>query len=776
MKNKLSIELTAIKSLTKKDLRYYFANPLGFGIILLFIIILSFLFFGLFGYLRIQSADLGLLFTAVGYSFVVVIGATSMSSISREKLNGTLETLITRPIKLRNIILSKFLSQVFFISIFLACTLPIIIITSFFVEIPLDIGIILSQYIGAFLLGCAFASIGIASSSFFKSEITSLLVTLILSLFFIIIGTGIMKIFPLGIDSFLSKLSLLTQYQSIIQGALDIKDVIYFVAFISVFLSIAYLFLVKEKFPPKHPVIKSTNIAIVIIICIAVLTANLGYLVNFRIDLTRDQVFSLSKPTMQILRDIDDLLSIRLYASNNIPIQLQNQLNSVEKWLRDFQSQNTKIKLDILKEDMSQTFLERAQADGIQPSGVRVEESATQVSAAIIFGINLKYKDNIESINLLENPEKLVDFEYTLTTKIYNLVTETKPKIAFGINNSFLNLNQSLQIIKREIEPLFEIIEIDLLEEEIDLASDIKLLVIFAGDTNISQNSIREIQEFFQNGGKIFYAVQGHTLFNIQREVTTLPTENNANVTDIFGKYGIEISKNMLFDSESFLKYPSQVNIFDFEMLDYYFGAEFLVANSEISLLRGINNIFTLWSSAIKYDLTKVNNNNITLTPILKTSKSAGEIPINEYLQISQTNQNPKPGNSEFTTGVYISNKNGGEAIIISDSDFLEDNTLVFFSNIDQLEQRSTRESRRVSSNIAFFLNSLTFLTNEVDIGSIKTKNRSYPLIKNSGLYSSTVTTLGIGIPIATTIALGFLILSRKRNLSKRVFSIKDYE
>src|SRR5260221_1453988 len=245
-------------TLVMKELSNYFSSPVAYIVLILFVIVLAILLFGLAKYSQYGSADLTQMFSFVGLAFIIIVPALTMGAISREKQTGTIEYILTQPITELEFILAKFISYAVLVLVMLTLTLPITVLIASFSG--LDLGQALMQYFGAFLLGLCFVSVGIAVSALFKSEIASFLTSLVISAFLIIIGTNIVSFLPSSINNLLERFSLLSHYQSMSRGVLDLRDLLYFVAFILVFISISYFLLIKDKFPPKHEHLKNVKI------------------------------------------------------------------------------------------------------------------------------------------------------------------------------------------------------------------------------------------------------------------------------------------------------------------------------------------------------------------------------------------------------------------------------------------------------------------------------------------------------------------------------------
>ena len=169
-----------ILALTKKELKTYFNSPIAFITIATFLIITSWIFFyyGDYAFFSRQVSDIRGLFQYGSMVLLFIAPAISMRLIAEEKYNGTLELLVTMPIDDWEIIVGKYLSTlVMFMLILLG--LLVTPITVSLIGDP-ELGIVLTSYLGFFLLGAAYLAIGLAASAFTKNQIVAFIITFIL--------------------------------------------------------------------------------------------------------------------------------------------------------------------------------------------------------------------------------------------------------------------------------------------------------------------------------------------------------------------------------------------------------------------------------------------------------------------------------------------------------------------------------------------------------------------------------------------------------------------
>lgn len=184
-------------------------------------------------------AELSGFFSLVPYLFMFLIPAITMRSFAEEKREGTYELLITRPITLWQIIGAKYLASLVLVLFALIPTL-IYYYSIYQLGFPpgnIDSGAVIGSYIGLFLLGTAFTSIGIFSSSLTKNQVIAFAISVFLCFVSFSGFDSVSKITSLqNIEVILTGLGINEHYQSISRGVLDTRDLIYFITFSILFL------------------------------------------------------------------------------------------------------------------------------------------------------------------------------------------------------------------------------------------------------------------------------------------------------------------------------------------------------------------------------------------------------------------------------------------------------------------------------------------------------------------------------------------------------------
>ncbi len=224
----------------KKEIRTYFNSPIAYIVIVLFLLISGYFFSA--PIFIINQASIRHLIDLFPLLFLFFIPAITMRLFSEEQKTGTIEILMTLPLKEYEILLGKFLSSVVLVSICVLMTLFYSIILSFFGKI--DTGQIFVSYLGVILLGMTFSSIGIFSSSITKNQIVSFIVAFVICFALFMLGkiTIFIPSFLVGLVEFIG---IDSHFENTVRGIIDTRDVVYYSSISVLFL---YMTLCRLKF------------------------------------------------------------------------------------------------------------------------------------------------------------------------------------------------------------------------------------------------------------------------------------------------------------------------------------------------------------------------------------------------------------------------------------------------------------------------------------------------------------------------------------------------
>jgi ABC-2 type transport system permease protein len=223
----------------RRELAAYFATPLAYVFIVVFLVLAGSLTFFLGSFFDRGQADLQPFFTFHPWLYLFLIPAIAMRLWAEERKTGTIELFLTLPVTTAQAVLGKFLAAWAFCGIALALTFPLWITVNVLGN-P-DNGVILSGYIGSWLMAGSFLAIGAAISALTKNQVIAFVVAAVVCFLLTVSGSAVVLGFftgwaPQAVIDTIASFSFISHFTSVMRGVLDLKDMVYFVSLIVFFL------------------------------------------------------------------------------------------------------------------------------------------------------------------------------------------------------------------------------------------------------------------------------------------------------------------------------------------------------------------------------------------------------------------------------------------------------------------------------------------------------------------------------------------------------------
>lgn len=225
--------MRVIHAIAKKEFRSYFVSPVAYVLITIFLILSNWLFFNT--YFLEKEASMRIFIARMPWIFLFFVPAVTMRIWAEEKKLGTMELLMTLPLKDHEVVLGKFLGSLGFLALCIALTFSVPI-TVAMTGNP-DWGPIIGGYVGTLLMGTAYLSLGLFISSLTENQIVAFILSLLVSFVFLIIGEQfVLYAIPEGFVPLFEYLGFGSHFMSISRGVIDSRDLIYYFSFIFFFL------------------------------------------------------------------------------------------------------------------------------------------------------------------------------------------------------------------------------------------------------------------------------------------------------------------------------------------------------------------------------------------------------------------------------------------------------------------------------------------------------------------------------------------------------------
>ena len=226
----------------RKEFSGYFISPIAYIVISIFLVVTGWFFFSTF--FLFNQANLRNFYSLLPITFSFVIPAMTMRLFSEELNVGSYELLLTLPVTFHDVIMGKFMACIAFIAAMLVPTIAYPVFVT--VMGQLDWGPVIGGYIGAILMGGAFAAVGLFASSLTRNQIIAFIVATAIC-FSLTVIDKMLFFLPKTFLGIMTYLGTGYHFQNISKGIIDSRDILYFISVVFLGLYGAYLSM-QEKY------------------------------------------------------------------------------------------------------------------------------------------------------------------------------------------------------------------------------------------------------------------------------------------------------------------------------------------------------------------------------------------------------------------------------------------------------------------------------------------------------------------------------------------------
>jgi ABC-2 type transport system permease protein len=425
-------------AIVRKELNGYFSSPMALIFVGVFLAATLFTFFWADAFFARGIADVRPMFRWMPILTIFLVAALTMRQWSEEQQTGTLETLLTLPARLVQLVLGKFLAVMILIIVTLALTLFLPITVSLLGN--LDWGPVLGGYLAAILMAAAYVAIGLFVSSRTDNQIVALILTVLVGGLFYLVGSrGVTDFVGDNVAEILRAIGSGSRFESIERGVIDVRDLIYYLSLTAFFLTLNVVSLDSKRWSTgEHTLPHRRGLMLTVALIglnLVALNVWLYPLSVARIDMTAQKEYSLSQTTRDMLSNLQEPLLIRGYFSEKTHPLLAPLVPAIRDMLQEYQiASNGKVVVEIvdpLKDPEKEA--EANQTYGIQPTPL---QAADRYGASVVnayFDILIRYGDQNVVLNFRDLIEvqpqpngqvdvRLRNLEYDLTRSIKKVV------------------------------------------------------------------------------------------------------------------------------------------------------------------------------------------------------------------------------------------------------------------------------------------------------------------------------------------------------------------
>ena len=595
----------------RRELRGFFDQPTAY------VLAVAFLGLGLYLAFRalyaMEQATLRPFFDLLPWLLVVFVPAVAMKSLAEERRGRTLEWLLAQPLREIDIVAGKFLGAWLFVMITLAGTLPTAI--GVLASSDADPGIMAAQYVGAALLTAQMAAIGVWASSMTRNQITAFILGAFVCFALVLIGTPIVQIgLPRLLGGWAAQLSVMSHFENVARGVIDLRDLLYFGSTCALFLLLGLAALSRERLGARSGAFQRLRLGAGVI-ALAVLVLNLlGGHVRGRLDLTRDNLFTLSEGSRQILGELDDIVNLTVFISDNLPQEVQATERDVRDLVADLRgASNGMLNTAEVNPDDGDEEAEQASSLGIMPIEFNViRDDGLQVQRGY-FGLALTYADAQEVIPVLDRTD---DLEFRLVSAIAAMTQTERPTLAFM---SGFEAKQSFEYraFRESLGDRYEVSTVDLTADSMgaqpQVPDSVDVLVVAAPSQPLSPGAARAVADYLEGGGAAFLLMERHAL-NPQSPMSMPVTTG---LEGLLADRGVESSGELAFDLVS--SQSVQVPRGFFNVIRPYPLWPVAFAGGDHASIRDLANVTFGWAAPFSWG-----DDNVAVAPLWVTTEGGG--------------------------------------------------------------------------------------------------------------------------------------------------------
>ncbi|MFE3872626.1 gliding motility-associated ABC transporter substrate-binding protein GldG [Flavobacterium sp. ZS1P70] len=559
------------------------------------------------------------------------------------------------------------------------------------------------------------------------------------------------------------------------------------------------------------PIKKSNLKTLLITLTILLIINGLGNQLFHRFDLTKDKRYTLSATSLNIIKQVQNPLSIKVYMQGDLPAEFKRLQQETRQLLEEFQAYNKNIVFEFVdpleNKDESMDNIKELYRKGLTPINITVDDKGKQSQAMVFPWAIAVYNNKEVNIPLLKNrmgastTQKVIGsvqhLEYSIADALNKITKDKQKKIAVIKGNGEL---QDILMAKflMQVRESYHIgpFTLDSVAKNpigsLDALEKYDLSIIAKPTETFSDAEKQVLDQFIMNGGKTLWLVdqvsaEMDSLYNASGSTLAYPRDLNLN--DLFFKYGIRINPDLIKDERgSPIKLASgdQGSATQFQEFNWKFapqvypnsphpivknlgGIKFDFANPIDTLKNGIKKTILLQSSQYSKKIgtpTEINLNSVTEETSPNDYLNKGNIPLSVLLEGSfhsmfENRVLPFDQKSFETKGKE------NKMIVISDGDLIKNQ---LDKNFQPVELGYDQRSGNLYDNKDFLINCVNYLLDDNGLINIRSKDLDLPLLDKEKVYENYTVTqfITIGLPILILALFGILFtFLRKRKYSK---------
>ncbi len=464
----------------------------------------------------------------------------------------------------------------------------------------------------------------------------------------------------------------------------------------------------------------------------------------FRWDLTDNDMYSLSTSSESVVTQVDDLLTMKVYFSDDLPGEYANNRRYLQDILEEYVAfSDGNIRFEFFRPEDDKNIEQEAQKAGIMPIQMQVVENDKMEVKRVLMGMVILYEDKKEVLPVIQTTTGL---EYEITTRIKKLVETNKATVGIV---QVAGQDSPSQNIQNVLSQRYNVRPVNLAEE---VPVDISAMLMSGVSDSLTADENKNLNGYLNRGGNLFIA-QNRVKTNLQAQ-QAFPIQSD--IFSIIEPYGFNIAENLVTDrvcgrvNVQQQMGPIRMNV----PMEYPLLPVIRTFNQDEPLVAGLEQIQLIFASEIQPDSATAGQ--VNFVPLLFTSNQSGEMRGN-------FNLNPDPKQNPFLRMFNQAGKilgarsekvseNGimSQVVLVGDSEFLSD-----------------QGGGMSPENHIFVMNSVDYLIGDRDLIALRSREiTSRPLEEVSDEAKKTWKWINIVLPSLLIVGFGLVRMRQQKRRS----------
>jgi gliding-associated putative ABC transporter substrate-binding component GldG len=488
------------------------------------------------------------------------------------------------------------------------------------------------------------------------------------------------------------------------------------------------------------------SIYIVFVLTAIVLVNIISDKLFVRLDLTEDNRYTLSQATKDIIKNIDEPVTITAYFSEDLPPDILKTRRDFKELLTEYRTiSKNNIMYEFINPNSDEQTEQEAINKGIQPVLINIRDKDQVKQQKAFLGAVLQKGDQTEVIPFMQPGMAM---EYALSSSIKKLSVINKETVGFLQGHGEPELKAMQQAIT-ELSVMYNTVPINLADNK-DALNNIKTLAIVSPKDSINSEEFDIIDKFMAKGGRVYIAIN-RVKGELQKQMGS--TLNTGLETWLSNKKLI-VEDDFVIDANcATINVQQRQGFFSFTSQVQFPYIPIIKNFSNNAITKGLEQVVIQFASTITY----TGDSTVNYTPLLTTSKKSGTLSSPLYFDIQKKwNENDFPL-ANLPIGALLEGKIGGnnysKMVVIANGNFA----------VNGIGQQARQQNK---DNINLMVNSIDYLSDDTGLIELRTKGiTSRPIKQLSDEKKTFIKWLNFILPILLIIIIGFIRNQQQRNL-----------